>query len=103
MMKGAQMKYYKCDYADERCKRGKKDGWCKHKQIYFDGNGCFPFDDILVIVENKDICKNSSIFGNYYISLNDEHIEALKSGKAVALLHEEYNIFIKINDSKSEE
>ena len=87
--------YFKCDYADERCKRRNKDGWCKHKQMYCDGNGCFPFDEKVTVVENKDVCKMSSIFGNYYISLNDNQIDALKNGGILGLTNEEYNIFIK--------
>lgn len=87
--------YFKCDYADERCKRGKKDGWCEHKRFYCDGNGCFPFDEKVTNIENKDVCKMSSIFGNYYISLTDNQIDALKNGVILGLTNQEYNIFIR--------
>ena len=91
------MKYI-CDYADERVKYRNKNGWCKHKQSYCDGNGdCFNVvdeTDVPEEIDRKDICKNSSIFGNYYIELTDEQIDNLKSGKVYGLLHEEYNIFV---------
>lgn len=92
------MEYFKCDYSDERCKYRNKFGWCKHKQVYCDGNGLFEFDDIPIPIENKDVCKQGSIFGNFAIKLTKENIETLKSGGTVALLHNEYNIFIRFDD-----
>lgn len=92
------MEYFKCDYADERCKRGKKDGWCKRKQVYCNGNGYFEFDDIPIPIKNNDVCKEGSIFGNFAIKLTKENIETLKNGGTVALLHNEYNIFIRFDD-----
>lgn len=85
---------HKCDYADERDERG----YCKHKR--FKCNGCgdaFQIpgdDDRLTVVERKDICKESSLFGNYYITMNAQDVANLIAGKCLALTGEEYNIFL---------
>lgn len=85
---------FKCDYADERVTKDNKI-FCKHKGIYCsNGNGYCEPDTEVEKVEKKDVCKNSSIFGNYYIGLTDEQIEGLKNGDLFAKLGEEYNIFI---------
>lgn len=85
---------HKCDYAGERDKRG----YCRHKRFKCDGCGdVFKIpgdDDRLVIVERKDICKESSLFGNYYITMNAQDVANLIAGKCLALTGEEYNIFL---------
>lgn len=53
------------------------------------------FDEKVTNIENKDVCKMSSIFGNYYISLTDNQIDALKNGVILGLTNQEYNIFIR--------
>lgn len=85
---------HKCDYADERTEYRNKEGYCKYKQCYCDGNGIYIFDDKCEKVDKKDVCKLGSIFGNYHIGLTDEQIEGIKNGEIYAVLHEEYNIFI---------
>lgn len=85
---------YKCDYADERNARGH----CERKRQTCDGCGDIyerNFDkDKLEVVERKDICAASSIFGNYYIALNAQDVANLVAGKCLALTGEEYNIFL---------
>ena len=92
------MEFHKCDFADERTKYKNGSGYCEHKGCFCNGNGNM-FSEKLSLsevekVEKKDICQKSSIWGNYYIALTDEQIEAIKNGEVFALLHEEYNIFI---------
>ena len=87
--------YQKCDFANNRRKYRNKPNWCSYKQTYCDGNGFIKPDFEPTILEPKDVCAKSSIFGNYYIKITDKDIEALKSGKAVAIVGEEYNIFIE--------
>lgn len=85
---------HKCDYADEL----NKQHYCKHKRLRCDGCGDVfqkPGDnDRLAVVERKDICKKSSLFGNYYITMNAQDVANLIAGKCLALTGEEYNIFL---------
>ena len=85
---------YECDLAKERVEKGRKAGYCLHKRIFCDGSGCVPLNEKCEKIEKKDICKKSSIFGNYYIGLTSEQIEAIQNGEVFAILDEEYNIFI---------
>lgn len=97
------MNYFKCDYADERCVRGRKNGWCKRKGYYCNGNGFPKFNDVPKIIDKKDVCSTSSIFGNYCIAIDDELLESLKHGEVLGITGEEYNIFIWHNDMKQGE
>ena len=93
---------HKCDYAGERNERG----YCRHKRLLCDGCGDVFTDpkavDRLVIVERKDICKESSPFGNYYIKLDAQDVANLIAGKCLALIHEEYNFFLSYDGGASE-
>lgn len=86
-----------CDYADERKTYRNKSGWCEHKQVYCDGNGCPDdfFSEEVSLIEKKDVCKMGSIFGNYHIGITEEQIKQLSSGEVLGLVEEEYNIFLK--------
>lgn len=87
--------FFKCNYSDDI----NENGWCKYKECHCDGNGdCFAivFPDKVEQVERKDICKKSSIFGNHYISLTLENLEVLNKGGVLAVLEQEYNIFIEL-------
>lgn len=92
---------FKCEFADERAP-GKKDKnanrWCARKECYCNGNGNLFEDGIdadhLEILDPKDICKNTSIFGNYYFKIGAVELRALMDGKCLALTGEEYNTFI---------
>ena len=95
---------HKCDYADERNSRG----YCAHKRIRkCDGCGDVFVDmkdcETLHVVERKDICKESSLFGNYYISMNAQDVANLIAGKCLALTGEEYNIFISYDGGATDE
>lgn len=93
---------HKCDYADER----NEHGYCRHKRGKCDGCGDIftapEMVDRLVIVERKDICKESSIFGNYYITMNAQDVANFIAGKCLALTGEEYNIFLSYDGGASE-
>lgn len=84
----------KCDYADERIEHNGRNCFCEYKRCYCDGNGIYVFDDKCEKVNKKDVCRLGSVFGNYHIGLTDEQIEDLKNGEVLALLKQEYNIFI---------
>lgn len=85
---------HKCDYADELDERG----YCRRKRCRCNGCGdvflCPDENDRLSVVERKDICKESSLFGNYYITMNAQDVANLIAGKCLALTGEEYNFFI---------
>lgn len=89
---------HKCDYADERDARG----YCEHKRSRCDGCGdvfAWPGDDDrMEVVERKDICRKSSLWGNYYIAVNAQDVADLISGKCLAITGEEYNIFLSYTD-----
>lgn len=84
---------YKCDYADEI-----KNGMCAHKSCRC--NGIVEKEEFFIdgykfeTIEIKDICKESSPFGNYYLRLTDADIQTIKNGGVLGVLDEEYNIFI---------
>lgn len=85
---------YKCEYADERDKRG----YCKRKGLFCDGSGdsfAAPGDaDRLATLDRKDICAKSSLWGNYYFELTAQDVADLISGKCLALTGDEYGIFL---------
>lgn len=92
----------KCDFADERNNRG----YCAHKRLRCDGCGDVfkkPGDnDRLTVVDRKDICKKSSLFGNYYITMTAQDVENLIAGKCLAITGEEYNIFLSYEGGADE-
>jgi len=93
----------KCDYADERERKNNRDGWCKWKEAYCNGDGyelCW-FTDELTEVEPKDVCCKNSIFGNFYFGITKEQLEALKNG-AILYACDEYGMFIKYVGSDDE-
>lgn len=92
--------FHKCDYADNRVKYRNRDGYCKHKGCYCDGNGYLSPDEVVEPIDKKDMCKKSSLFGNFYIGLTDEQIEALKNG-AVFVSYGEYNFYIIHSEKES--
>lgn len=85
---------HKCDYADERDAQG----YCEHQRCKCDGCGDVFLTSYRVykldVVERKDVCKKSSPWGNYYITMNAQDVANLISGKCLALTGEEYNFFI---------
>lgn len=89
---------HKCDYADDLNARG----YCAHKRLKCDGCGDVfkkqGENDRLSVVERKDICKKSSLFGNYYITINAQDVANLIAGKCLALTGEEYNIFLSYDE-----
>lgn len=93
----------KCDYADER----DKSGFCAHKRCRCNGCGDLfvgnPYCSEVDVVERKDICKKSSLFGNYYITLTTKDIVKLQEGQCLALTEEEYNIFISCSIPQEKE
>ena len=51
------------------------------------------FDSELYICEIDDVCEKSSIFGNRYFAITEEHLEKLKAGKVLYYV-DEYGAFI---------
>lgn len=85
---------HKCDYADERDKKG----YCEHKGRVCNGCGDL-FVDIkehrrVYEVRRKSICKESSPYGNYYIKMNAQDVANLISGKCLAITGGEYSFFL---------
>lgn len=79
------------------CKYRKSDGMCeKYKIRRKCAEPLIPtFDGIAVILDRDEVCEHSSIFGNHYIALSEDHIQALKDGKAVAAI-DEYGVFLAL-------
>ena len=88
----------KCILMDENghCTKWRKNGKC----IKSDVTWC---DDALELIEPDQMCRKSSIFGNYYFYITEEQLEALKNGKVLCDV-DEYGIFIALQkESKHEE
>ena len=93
---------HKCDhYYNGACKLGRR-------ECYTDGIGD-PFkinkDWIYAFehLDRKDICAAESRYGNYFMAMTREDIEALLTGKCLALTGEEYNIFVVCDEEASDE
>lgn len=69
--------------------------WCKRKQFWCDGNGNLTCDEPFEVIEKREMCAKSSIFGNDYLQITEENIEDLRAGK-VLYLGGEYGIFVKM-------
>lgn len=85
-----------CIFSNERSDQG----YCERKGRKC--NGCGDLFNQLeadddVLISREDICANASIFGNYFIRLDENKLCALKEGKCVAIVGEEYNIFIVLD------
>lgn len=52
------------------------------------------------IIEPDEICRKSSLFGNYYLSITEKELEALKSGKVLFTI-DEYGVFIGLKKGDS--
>lgn len=84
------MSYHWCPLAPQTAKtfrRKKKDGAC-------DGNGFKVGEDALETIDKCEVCQKSSIFGDYDMVLTEDDIQTLKNGKVLAVLGQEYNIFV---------
>lgn len=88
------MSYHRCPLAPQT----EKTFWCKEKGGVCDGNGFKVEADTLGAIDKCEVCQKSSVFGNYYIVLIDEDIQTLKSGEVLAVLGQEYNIFVMMED-----
>lgn len=95
-MDKGEKKMFKCDLAGER----NQDGFCKYKRGHCDGNGYVAPNTECEVINKKDMCKEGSPYGNYHIGLTDDQIELLKNGEVLAVLDEEYNIFIERTKNK---
>lgn len=72
-------------YSDSRCSRDRRRK-CKPSSLEW-------LDDSVEVIEPNQMCCKGSIFGNYYIGVTEEQLEALKNGKVLFTLNE-YGIFI---------
>lgn len=59
------------------------------------------FDDHMEVIEINQVCRKSSIFGNYFYIITKEQIEALLEGK-VLYACDEYGMFIALKPETEE-
>lgn len=79
---------------NERC-YNYENGRCKKWNQNCDAT-IFTIDDFLEKLSEcamKDVCRESSRWGNYMFTLNDSQIDALKSGK-ILFFEDEYGYFL---------
>lgn len=88
------MSYHRCPLAPQ----SEQMFWCKKKGGVCDGNGYKIAADALETIDKCEVCQKSSMFGNYYIVLAEDDIRTLKSGKVLAVLGQEYNIFVTMEE-----
>ena len=84
------MSYHQCPLAPQT----EKTFWCEKKGGACDGNGYKIEADALETIDKCEVCQKSSIFGNYCIVLTKNDIQTLKNSKVLAVLGQEYNIFV---------
>ena len=84
------MSYHRCPLAPQT----EKTFWCEGKGGVCDGNGYKIEADALETIDKCEVCQKSSMFGNYYIALTEDDIQTLKDGGVLAVLEQEYNIFV---------
>lgn len=89
--------YHECPYSNERGDNTLRNGqrYCKRKRVWCDGNGNQLCDEPFEVIERSEMCAKGSIFGNFYLQLTEENIEALRAGK-VLFTRDEYGIFVKM-------
>ena len=80
-----------CDYCTDngRCQKYDERQTCKPSSLEWFAKSVVAFE----IIEADQVCRKSSIFGNYYFTITPEQIEQLKQGKVLQYT-EEYGIFI---------
>lgn len=59
------------------------------------------FDDNMEVIEIDQVCRKSSIFGNYFYAITKKQIEALLAGK-VLYDCDEYGMFIALKPETEE-
>lgn len=84
-----------CDlFKDGHCTKYRKNGVCIPSEVTW----C---DEPMMVIEANQICRQSSIFGNYLLCITEEQIEALRNGKVLRNKDaEEYNVFIALKKEK---
>lgn len=90
------IEHHECPYSHERddeVRKGQR--WCKRKRVWCDGNGNQLCDEPFEVIERREMCAKSSIFGNYYLQLTEENIEALRAGK-VLFVGDEYGVLVSM-------
>lgn len=61
----------------------------------------FEYGESFGIIDENDMCWRGSPFGNFYIQITNEDIEALKSGKILSFL-DKYGIFVGFVEDSEE-
>ena len=91
-----EFEYHECPHCHERSEEV-RDGCrrCKLKRFWCDGNGNQLCDEPFEVIERREMCSRSSIFGNYYLQLTEENIEALRNGK-VLYAKGEYGVLVSM-------
>ena len=54
------------------------------------------FTDAVGTIDMSDVCKCTSLWGNTFSEITQEHIESLKNGKVIFIHDGEYGHFIKL-------
>ena len=92
-----KIEHHECPYSHERSDEVGRNGqrYCKRKRVWCDGNGNQLCDEPFEVIDRREMCAKSSIFGNYYLQLTEENIEALRSGK-VLFVGDEYGILVSM-------
>ena len=80
----------KCDILTDNGRCGKRDKRYKCKPSTIEW---FNDVDEMNLCEIDQVCRNTSIFGNYYFKITNEHIEQLRKGKVI-YHRDEYGMFI---------
>lgn len=57
--------------------------------------GISEFDEEFTAIDMSEVCRKSSIYGNYYFLLTEKDIEALRAGKVLSSV-DEYGTFIAL-------
>ena len=79
-----------CSLMNERCLCTKYGTGCKCSPSEIDW-----FDEPMQVCEIDEACRKGSIFGNYYFTITEEQLEALKDGKVLYVV-DEYGMFIAL-------
>lgn len=88
------MPYYRRSLAPQT----EKTFWCKKKSGVCDGNGFKVEAGTLEAIGKSEVCQKSSTFENYYIVLTANDIQTLENGKVLAVLGQEHNIFVMMEE-----
>ena len=83
------MEKQECDqFVNGKCKKYGKPERCEQCDIR-------EFDEEFTVIDMSEVCRKSSMCGNYYFLITEKDIEALRQGKVLCSV-DEYGIFIAL-------